>query len=158
MITQRIKDYIDYKKITVSSFEVSIGASNGMLRRAFVDKADIRSQWLEKILEKYHDINPRWLLTGKGEMLKSDNDTEHIRTHSEEDGKKEPLNLSEYDIFHIIKLPDDQIEIITSLLLGYWDDFMKNRTFYGYIETIKQKTIIEYQEKLLVEKMTKKKE
>ena len=71
MITQRIKQYIDYKEYTVSSFESSIGASNGMLRKAFNAKTDIKSQWLENILEKYHDINSEWLLTGSGEMIKN---------------------------------------------------------------------------------------
>ena len=71
MITERIKEYIDYKQFTVSSFESNIGASNGVLRKAFIAKTDIKSQWLENILEKYHDINAIWLITGKGEMLRS---------------------------------------------------------------------------------------
>lgn len=70
MITKRIKEYIDYKGFTISSVEASIGASNGMLRKAFSKNTDIKSQWLENLLENFHEINSYWLITGKGEMIK----------------------------------------------------------------------------------------
>ena len=69
MITVRLKQYIDYKGIKVSAFERSIGASDGMLRKAFSKGSDIKSTWLEVVSEKYHDLNVRWLITGQGEML-----------------------------------------------------------------------------------------
>lgn len=98
MITQRIKEYIDYKQLTVSSFESSIGASNGMLRRAFNAKTDIKSQWLENILEKYHDIDANWLLTGQGKMItKSDKNVvkknDHKNDHKIEHKRNVPNNL-----------------------------------------------------------------
>ncbi|WP_136464916.1 S24 family peptidase [Flagellimonas onchidii] len=87
MITQRIKEYVNFKELTVSSFESSIGASNGMLRRAFKEKTDIKSQWLENILENYHDINPVWLITGKGEMINPKNAKNLTQNYGKEKGK-----------------------------------------------------------------------
>lgn len=72
LITKRLKEYIKHKKLTTSSVESMIGASNGMLRRAFSSGTDIKSQWLESVLENFHDLNPFWLLSGKGDMLLSD--------------------------------------------------------------------------------------
>lgn len=66
---QRLKEYIDYKKISVRKFEESIGFSNGAFSSQYKNKKAIGVDKVEKILEVYSDINPTWLLTGKGKML-----------------------------------------------------------------------------------------
>ncbi len=86
MITKRIKEYIDYKELTISSVESAIGASNGMLRKAFTKNTDIKSQWLEKLLESFLDLNPVWLTTGKGGMIKPKHQNKeveknHLKNH-----------------------------------------------------------------------------
>lgn len=68
----RLAQFIEYKHLSVRAFEISIGASDGMLRRAIKNSTDIQSKWLSVIAEKYHDLNIYWLLTGKGDMLKND--------------------------------------------------------------------------------------
>ena len=63
---ERILQYLEYKSIRKSKFYKDVGLSNG-----FLDKVkDIGSGKLELILKSYPDINPEWLLTGKGNMLK----------------------------------------------------------------------------------------
>jgi Predicted transcriptional regulator len=57
--------------LSVRAFELSIGASDGMIRKAINNKTDIQSKWLTKISEIYPDINTEWLITGQGEMLRS---------------------------------------------------------------------------------------
>lgn len=65
MITDRIKQIIDYKNINKSQFYKQTGLSNG-----FLDKVkDIGSSKIEQILISYPEISPNWLLTGRGDMF-----------------------------------------------------------------------------------------
>ncbi|MDR1729118.1 MAG: transcriptional regulator [Prevotellaceae bacterium] len=67
----RLKEYMDYKKIRVSTFEKSVGMSNASLVKP-IKSGGTRSigvKKLEKILKIYPDLNPTWLLIGEGEML-----------------------------------------------------------------------------------------
>ncbi|WP_442265887.1 S24 family peptidase [Tenacibaculum sp. ZS6-P6] len=69
----RIKVLADHENIKITALEKQIGASKGVLSRAFNNKTDIQSKWLTKIIENYPHFDSLWLLTGKGEMLvKSD--------------------------------------------------------------------------------------
>ncbi len=72
MILERIKEYIDYKGITVAAFEKSIGMSNASFGKSLKSGKGIGSDKLEKILKVYTDISSCWLLTGEGTMLKTD--------------------------------------------------------------------------------------
>lgn len=69
MILERIKEYIDFKKLAVSAFERSIGMSNASFGKSLKNGGAIGTDKLENILNIYTDINPVWLLTGKGDML-----------------------------------------------------------------------------------------
>ncbi|MEQ8581245.1 MAG: S24 family peptidase [Marinoscillum sp.] len=69
IIIDRIAKYLDEKGISVRSFEMAIGASNGAIGRAIKDNKDIQSKWISIIIEKYSDLNPVWLLKGEGEMI-----------------------------------------------------------------------------------------
>ena len=65
----RIRDIIDHYNLSVSAFEKSIDLSNNSIQIALKRKASVKDTVLNKILETYPDINPVWLLTGKGDML-----------------------------------------------------------------------------------------
>lgn len=76
MIVSRILQIIDYKGINRRKFYIETGLSNG-----FLDKVkDVGASKIEHILNIYAEINPEWLLTGKGNMLKSDNVKEKVST------------------------------------------------------------------------------
>lgn len=65
-IRSRIISYLDLKGITRYKFYKTTGLSNG-----FLDKEGaINSDNCEKICYMYPDMNPEWLLTGRGEMLR----------------------------------------------------------------------------------------
>lgn len=67
-IRKRILEYIDNKGISKYKFYQEIGVSNG-----FLDKdGSIGSDKCEKISYQYQDLNLDWLITGKGNMLKSE--------------------------------------------------------------------------------------
>ena len=78
-VKSRIKKFLKYNKITATSFEKSINASNGYInsisKSIGLDKMDL-------ILEKYPRLNLEWLLTGKGEMLKLVNYPENRIEHN----------------------------------------------------------------------------
>ncbi len=62
---ERILQFVDFKGISKREFYLNTGLSNGFLDKVF----NIGSDKLEIILSKYPEINPAWLLTGKGIML-----------------------------------------------------------------------------------------
>ena len=71
---QRIKQYIDYKGFTNKKFEIETGFSNGAFASQLKNNKTIGVDKLENILTTYTEINPDWLLTGKGEMLRGEED------------------------------------------------------------------------------------
>ena len=65
-IIDRIKEIIKYKGISTRKFCMEIGVANG-----FFDKVrDVGTEKALKILNRYPDISPEWLITGKGAMLR----------------------------------------------------------------------------------------
>lgn len=71
MILERLKEYIDYRGISVAAFERSIGMANASFGKSLKNKGAIGTDKLEKILSIYSEISPVWLMTGEGNMLKS---------------------------------------------------------------------------------------
>ena len=66
---ERLEEFIKNQCISVRSFEQTISASDGMIRRAINNKTDIQSKWLSKIADNYPQLNLNWLITGKGSMI-----------------------------------------------------------------------------------------
>lgn len=77
--TERIVQFIEYKGITKYKFCKDLGFSNKFLDNS----SNMGTDKAGKILRYYPEINPEWLLTGKGEMLKVD----------KLEAKEEPKNL-----------------------------------------------------------------
>lgn len=73
-ILRRIQQIAMNEGIKITSFEKKIGASKGVLSRAIANGTDIQSKWLQSIIENYPQYSGEWLLTGKGDMLKSNKD------------------------------------------------------------------------------------
>lgn len=65
---ERILKFIDYKGMSVNSFERSIGKSTNYVRNS----KSFTSNVLASIMEIYPELSIDWLITGKGEMLKSE--------------------------------------------------------------------------------------
>ena len=68
----RIYQYLELKGIKPHNFEKGAGLSNGYLATQKKRTADLGEGVLNKILDYCLDINPVWLLTGEGQMLKTD--------------------------------------------------------------------------------------
>ncbi|WP_430612905.1 hypothetical protein [Flavobacterium sp. JP2137] len=61
----RVKQFIKFKKISLRKFAEIIGASHSLINNT----KSLGSDKLESILVNYPELNPVWLLTGKGNML-----------------------------------------------------------------------------------------
>lgn len=68
-ILSRIQEIASAEGITIGALERQIGASKGVLSRAINNGTDIQSKWVQTIVENYPQYSPRWLMTGRGEML-----------------------------------------------------------------------------------------
>lgn len=73
-VKDRIKLFAKQIGVTIQDFEKSISVSNGYVnsisRSIGIDK-------IESILEKYPNLNIEWVLIGKGEMIKEENEKKH---------------------------------------------------------------------------------
>ena len=99
MVSERLGKYLDVKGISYYAFENSLGASRGSISKAVKDGKSIGSQVLEKILSMYNDLNPAWLLTGDGEMLRADTDRGSVKTYRlKTDATVESQQIPLYDI------------------------------------------------------------
>lgn len=101
----RIKQYIDYKGVSVRRFEESVGFSNGSFASQFKNNKTIGVDKVENILHIYPDINPDWLLTGRGEMCRTG---ETISETSETNAPT--LTPMEERLLALIKEKDAKIE------------------------------------------------
>lgn len=71
-ILDRIRQIVENESTTITALERQIGASKGVLSGAILKKTDIQSKWVQKIAENFPLYSTEWLLTGEGEMLKSE--------------------------------------------------------------------------------------
>lgn len=71
-IKQRITHIADFKGISYKDFCEKIGMTTANFRGE-AQKTPINSDVIAKILSLFDDISPEWLISGKGEMLKSKN-------------------------------------------------------------------------------------
>lgn len=78
----RVKDIIEYYKLNISNFEKEVGLSNNSIQTAIKRESNLKDETLNTILNRFDDISAEWLLTGNGEMLKSDSDNYKIITSS----------------------------------------------------------------------------
>jgi repressor LexA len=69
--TERLSEYMIFRGINNNMITVSAGLSVGQIGKAISNNSGINSTSIEKILHTYPEINPEWLLTGLGDMLKT---------------------------------------------------------------------------------------
>lgn len=103
IIKQNILQYLDYKGVSKYEFYQKTGVSNGVLSQ----KSGISEDNILRFLSYYKEVNPEWLLTGKGEMLKS---KKHI--------VEEPIGSYGNNIKNLVPLLP--IEAIAGFGVGDW--------------------------------------
>lgn len=71
-LIERLYQFIEYKGLSAYAFERSCEFSNGYLKKQLKGGGSVGSDILEKIHQAYPDLSLIWLITGKGNMIFSD--------------------------------------------------------------------------------------
>jgi predicted transcriptional regulator len=93
----RIKKYMDYKSISAGELAIQLEVQRSNISHVLNGRNMPGAAFIEKLLLSYPDINARWLLTGKGEMLmevESLNVTEEIRQPNESMKSKDMIQTT----------------------------------------------------------------
>ena len=113
-IRKRILKYIEYKGISKYKFYQETGFSNG-----FLDKeGSIGADKCEKISYQYPDISLDWLITGQGEMLKSE-----AQKESELSMESIPLNPVATNVLSAISAHESGIPLYDVSAAGGYGSF-----------------------------------
>lgn len=84
-VKERLLEYLYHKRISQVEFTRMLGVSStyvGAMRRSISDEKML------KIRSLFPDLNPDWLLYGKGEMLKEENEKDALLAQLESQGVK----------------------------------------------------------------------
>ena len=117
-IIDRIKTYSDLKGISIRQIEATIGASNGVVSNAIKRERDIQSKWISAFVDNYRDVNPEWLLTGKGDMLLDESatrTTQHVTGNNNTFAGRD-LTTSTANIPELIAMTDQHQSTISELI------------------------------------------
>ena len=68
---ERLTKYMELRGLNDNIVTKECSLSQGLIGQARKGKCDLGAKAIDKILKIYQDINRVWLLTGEGEMLKS---------------------------------------------------------------------------------------
>lgn len=128
---ERLQYYMKSKGINDNQMTVSAGLSVGLIGKAKSSKG-MNSSNIEKILLAYPDINSDWLLTGRGNMLSSDNSDNAVRQTPEPAAKR---------------VMDDGKEGIPLIPLDAVAGFPATDSSYAYMENCDRYIIPEFQDK-----------
>lgn len=83
-LPERIREVCEQKKISIRQLETLVGTGNGTIGKAIQRGSEIPALWLEKILLKYPEIRPKWLLLGIGGMEYPQPDVENSLTNEDQ--------------------------------------------------------------------------
>lgn len=114
---KRLLEYIDSKGIRPSKFYQETGLSNG-----YLDKVkDLGAEKIKSIISIYRDLNPEWLISGEGKMLKESRafhviseDVSDIELHISSDSSTEIIKLNAFD--KVLLIPHVSVHLYSFLL------------------------------------------
>jgi len=121
-IMGRIKQYLDFKGISNRQLELSTGMSNGSFSSQLKKNKTIGVDRLENILNTYDDINPEWLLTGKGSMLRQTKVSKTSNINSDNvigsnvNSPGSYTNESSAELIEIIKKQQEQMDKLINII------------------------------------------
>tara|TARA_R110002050_G_scaffold156186_1_gene284111 strand:+ start:101 stop:487 length:387 start_codon:yes stop_codon:yes gene_type:complete len=115
----RIMQFIKYSGLSARQFDISIGASNGYTLRMQKNKASVGSDVIENIVATYPQLNLIWLITGEGEMIKSETEIlgfnqlpRDKQTEIEQLIEQKIRARQEEELKHLLKEVTDEINAI----------------------------------------------
>jgi hypothetical protein len=113
---ERIAMYLQFRAITPHSFERRIHLSNGYFSKQTKNLGSVGSDILVKIHDSYPELNMLWVLTGEGEMILADLESNQVSKVNEFSGRYETenrkLKLLESDVEKLNVVLKDKEKII----------------------------------------------
>ena len=107
MTKRRILELIEFKRITIQKFFELTGIKRGFLDSDKLNQA-VSDKHLAMIFASFPDINPEWLITGNGEMLR--------KTDPEDKSADNPLHIDIEAVKMLIAEKDRTIADLKSQL------------------------------------------
>lgn len=92
-INERISLIIKEKSTSATKFAEEINFNQSNLSKILRHERKVPDKLKTKVLQRYKDINRVWLLTGEGEMLKTEAPQENLKEISFEDAHKYPKGV-----------------------------------------------------------------
>ena len=81
-INQRLREYIEAKKISQESFRITIGVAKKQQLSSWLTNGEkIPEKYLIEAIRKYQDLNPSWLLLGNGPMSNDSNTSSQLQVN-----------------------------------------------------------------------------
>lgn len=120
MIKERIIELIEYKGLAKENFYQDIGVTSANFRGKS-KKRPLNSNAIENILSVVPDVNSEWLLTGKGSMLK--NEQNKPPPDPGPAIEKEKLELENAQLKEKISLQLEIIELLRDKLALYEEKY-----------------------------------
>ena len=108
-IKRRILQYIEYKNITKLFFCEKTGISYGNMRGKSLN-SELGGAQIAEFLNTFDDISADWLLTGKGEMLKSQQNLADINNASNTKDSDIHINGNLTKLLDIIKQQQEHVD------------------------------------------------
>lgn len=103
-IIDRLIKFMNIKNLNNNQITVECGLSNGLIGNAIKNRRGLHSDTIEKILDRYRDLNPVWFTTGRGvEIISCEN---KLLTEEQEIVKSNMVREPDIDIY---KLRTDRI-------------------------------------------------
>lgn len=120
----RFIQYCDFKAIKPSRFEKDYGISNGYFSVQLKRSGSLGEDTLKIIIDNCQEINAEWLITGKGNMLK----TPSVRSEKKEDNEEKEKEIAR------LKDKNADLQTINELLTRTIADLDKRKSL-KYIES-----------------------
>jgi len=120
-MVDRIKQIIEFYKLSPASFAEQIGINRSNLTHLFSGRNQPSLELVKKILTCFPEVKTEWLIMGVGEMLRNSNDKE--LEAKIQNGKKRQSEYSELDLFENLPTQNDTLKMNTA---GETDIHKKN--------------------------------
>ena len=132
--TQRIISIMQEKNMNPTQFSEAIGIQRAAMSHITIGRNNPSADVITKIIERFEDINPKWLLTGKGAMKDMDktSSTEAIQKDLPnlfENSAAERVNKAKNDSKtiekEVIKYVEREVKSIEKILVFFSDQTYK---------------------------------
>lgn len=71
-ILHRLNQFVQRRSVNLDKLDSQLNRENSLFNSEIQEDGSVSAEVLENICKSYPELNPIWLLTGKGEMLTSD--------------------------------------------------------------------------------------